>query len=48
MQSLAGFTNLKKVHFEQVMPSARIDELNELLPYVDVQTPWAETKEPEC
>ena len=48
MQSLAGFANLKKVHFEQVMPNARIDELNELLPYVDVQTPWAETKEPEC
>lgn len=47
MQSLAGFANLKKVHCEQVMPDAKTDELNELLPHVDVQTPWAESKEPE-
>lgn len=47
MQSLAEFPQLKKVRFEQVMPDATIDELKRLLPHVEVDAPWPESKELE-
>jgi hypothetical protein len=45
-QKLALFRNLKKVHFEQIVEDGVIDELEKLLPNVDVEAPYPASKEP--
>jgi hypothetical protein len=45
IQSLAGFPNLKKVHFEQIVPDETIAKLNTLLPNANVETPYPASKE---
>ena len=45
-QNLAQFRNLKKVHFEQIVDDGVIDELNKLLPNVNVEAPYPASKEP--
>ena len=46
LELLAKFQRLKKVHFEQVMDDKTIAKLNELLPNVNVETPFPASQEP--
>jgi hypothetical protein len=40
IQTLTKFPKLKKVRFEQVVADDTIDDLNKLLPNVDIETPY--------
>jgi len=47
LELLAEFPRLKNVHFEQVVIDETIARLNELLPDVNVETPFPASRQPK-